>query len=95
MKTVNIAELKNRLSSYLNEVRAGEEIVVRDREVPIARIIPLPAAGSEEVRRKLAAAGRVRLGDGKPLGREFWKMPAPKITAGDAQRLVDEERRED
>ena len=32
MKSVNIAQLKNRLSSYLNEVRAGEEIVIRDRE---------------------------------------------------------------
>jgi hypothetical protein len=32
MKSVNIAELKNRLSVYLNDVKAGEEILVRDRE---------------------------------------------------------------
>jgi antitoxin (DNA-binding transcriptional repressor) of toxin-antitoxin stability system len=37
MKSVNIAELKNRLSLYLKEVRAGEEIVIRDRDLAIAR----------------------------------------------------------
>jgi len=29
MKSVNIAELKNRLSVYLNDVKAVEEILVR------------------------------------------------------------------
>ena len=32
MKSVNIAELKNHLSVYLNDVKAGEEILVRDRQ---------------------------------------------------------------
>src|SRR5262245_56424930 len=47
MKTVNIAELKNRLSLYLNEVRAGHEVLVRDRNTPIARIVPI-AHGTNE-----------------------------------------------
>jgi prevent-host-death family protein len=38
MRSVNIAELKNRLSLYINEVKAGEGILVRDRNLPIARI---------------------------------------------------------
>ncbi len=41
MKTVRIAELKNRLSAYLREVRGGEEILVSDRETPIARLVPI------------------------------------------------------
>ena len=32
MKSVNVAELKNRLSAYLTFARNGEEIVIRDRE---------------------------------------------------------------
>ena len=28
MKSVNIAELKNRLSVYLNDVKAGEDVVI-------------------------------------------------------------------
>lgn len=44
MKSVNVAELKNRLSHYLRLVRRGEAILVRDREQVIARLEP---AGDE------------------------------------------------
>jgi antitoxin (DNA-binding transcriptional repressor) of toxin-antitoxin stability system len=40
MKSVNVAELKNRLSYYLRLVRRGEPILVRDRDQVIARIEP-------------------------------------------------------
>lgn len=40
MKTVKIAELKNHLSEHLRSVEAGNEIIVTDRNRPIARIIP-------------------------------------------------------
>lgn len=36
----NIATLKNSLSRYLKSVQAGEEVVVLDRERPVARIVP-------------------------------------------------------
>ena len=41
MRSVQIAELKNKLSAYLNVVRAGEEVIVNDRKVPIAKLVPL------------------------------------------------------
>jgi antitoxin (DNA-binding transcriptional repressor) of toxin-antitoxin stability system len=44
MKSVNVAELKNRLSHYLRRVRRGETILVRDRDRVIARIDPAGAA---------------------------------------------------
>ena len=31
MRSTNISDLRNRLTQYLKEVRAGEEIIVRDR----------------------------------------------------------------
>lgn len=40
MKTVKIAELKNHLSEHLRSVEAGDEIIVTDRDRPIARIVP-------------------------------------------------------
>jgi prevent-host-death family protein len=40
MKSVNVAELKNRLSHYLRLVRRGQPILVRDRDRVIARIEP-------------------------------------------------------
>lgn len=48
MKSVNIAELKNRLSAYLSFARNGEEIVIRDRNLPIAKLIPFPAGNAAE-----------------------------------------------
>jgi antitoxin (DNA-binding transcriptional repressor) of toxin-antitoxin stability system len=33
MRIVNIAELKNRLSTYVTFARGGEEIMIRDRAV--------------------------------------------------------------
>jgi prevent-host-death family protein len=38
MKTVGVRELRNRLSEYLRDVRAGETILVTDRGEVIAEI---------------------------------------------------------
>jgi len=40
MKTANIAELKNGLSKYLAAVKRGDEVIVKERNVPIAKIVP-------------------------------------------------------
>ena len=62
MHSVNIADLKNNLSRYLRHVRQGEEILIRDRKVPIAKIIPLPLADEFDAELlALAAAGLVKL----------------------------------
>ena len=59
MKSVNVAELKNRLSHYLRLVRRGEAILVRDREQVIARLEPAgDAAASGSDADRLAALER-------------------------------------
>ena len=40
MKHAKVSDLKARLSGYLARVRAGDTVVVYDRNTPIARIIP-------------------------------------------------------
>lgn len=77
---MNIAELKNRLSVYLNEVKAGEEILVRDRNRPVARIVPLThAANQDDELLTLAAQGKLRLGEGT-IDESFWQLPAPRVS---------------
>lgn len=44
MRRVKIAELKDRLSEHLRAVENGEEVVVTDRDRPIAKIIPYEEA---------------------------------------------------
>ncbi len=40
MKKVRIADLKAHLSEHLRAVRRGQEVIVLDRDTPVARIVP-------------------------------------------------------
>lgn len=68
MTRVNVGELKANLSRYLRAVRAGEGIVVCDRNRPIARLVPFAEYDASE-RERAAAAGvlTVREGADQPL----------------------------
>jgi prevent-host-death family protein len=39
MQEVNISELKARLSHYVRLVEKGEEVLVKDRDRPVARLV--------------------------------------------------------
>ena len=95
MKSVNIAELKNGLSVYLNDVKAGEEILVRDRNQPVARIVPIARSRDEDQElRALASQGKLRLGEGL-LDEAFWAIPAPRVSAAALRRAIAQERDDD
>lgn len=85
MKTVNIGVLKNQLSAYLQIVRKGEEVVVRDRNVPVARILPftlpLPPEGDHEAEMAyLIATGQVKAPKQKMDWEAFWALPAGNVS---------------
>ena len=50
MTSVGVAELKAKLSEYLRNVRKGHDLIVLDRDQPIARLTPYSAAGPLVVR---------------------------------------------
>jgi len=92
MKTVNVAELKDRLSYYLNEVKAGQEIVIRDRNTPIARVIPIHRdANVDDEILALAAEGKVRLAE-TTLDESFWNLPAPRVSPKALKNALEAER---
>ena len=78
MRSTNIADLRNHLTQYLREVRAGEEIVVRDRQRPIARIIPFSVEDDDQSDADLVAGGLMRKGTGS-LPASFWKTRRPGV----------------
>ena len=45
MKIANVAEFKSHLSEYLAAVAKGEEVEVRKRNMPLARVVPVPQPG--------------------------------------------------
>jgi prevent-host-death family protein len=51
---VAVSELRAHLSDYLDRARAGDEVVITDRGVPVARLLGLTATATLE---RLAADG--------------------------------------
>lgn len=94
MKSVNVAELKNKLSAYLQMVRKGEEIIVRDRALPIARISPCNTELLSESERRLVATGLMKPPTHAIDWKKFWSMPGPDLTDEQARRAILEEREE-
>jgi prevent-host-death family protein len=85
---VAVSELRAHLSDYLDRARAGDEVVITDRGVPVARLLGVTATATLE---RLAADG--------VIGRA---TPAPRPKASGRPRpqsrrpvadLVSEQRR--
>ncbi len=92
MKTAAVAQLKAELSRYLRLVKSGEEILVTERRVPVARLIPIEQGNTaDEDLRDLERQGLVRLGSGK-LPKGFWKRKRPRDPKGLLLKALLEER---
>lgn len=98
MKAVGIKELKARLSEYLRQVRAGETILVTDREEVVAELGPVRRKASrpdslEATLEALAEAGELTRAS---LSRSGWRwQPRPLgLPPGTVSALLDELRGE-
>jgi antitoxin (DNA-binding transcriptional repressor) of toxin-antitoxin stability system len=91
MRSTNIANLRNNLTRYLRQVRAGEEIVVRDGQRPIAKIVPF-TVDEDDDDAGLVAAGLMRKGSGT-IPPSFWKARRPRVSLAKIVRAVSAERR--
>jgi prevent-host-death family protein len=91
MRSVNVAELKNQLSKYLTFARGGEEIVIRDRNLPVAKLVPFSAKEASEEELLLVAAGKMRLPK-EPIDIDaLLKIPTGKVPGNEAvQTLLDD-----
>lgn len=95
MQTVNIADLKSNLSAFLDRVRNGEELIVKDRSRPIARLMPLANGDDLDAEEEiLVGAGLLRL----PLitkSDKVFDLPAPKASGKKIREIIRDERDED
>ncbi len=92
MKTAAVSELKARLSEYLNQVKAGMEVLVTDRGKPVARLVPV--SRSKDLKESLVQMekqGLIRLGPGK-LPKDFWRIPRVEDPEGLVLKALLEER---
>lgn len=91
MKTVTISQLKNSLSAYLKRVRAGETVVILDRQEPVAMLERIDAAEHPEGRlTRLEQAGALRR-PVRPLAlAELRSLPLPPARDSVLTALLDE-----
>jgi len=83
--SVGVRELRSKLREYLDRVANGEEVVVTERGVPVARIVP---AKGPTLRERLIAEGVLT-----PAKRPRRPLPPPVPIKGSVVELLLEERR--
>ena len=92
MKTAPVSELKARLSEYLNQVKAGMEVLITDRGKPVARLAPIVRSKDlKESLVRMEKQGLIKLGSGR-LPKDFWRMHRPDDPQGLVLKALLEER---
>lgn len=95
MQTVNIADLKNNLSAYLKKVKNGAELIVKDRNRPVARLVPLSEGENLDAEEAALIAGGLMRLPVKVKSDDFLALPAPRVAIADIQAVIRAERDED
>lgn len=86
MISVGIKELKARLSSYVDKVRHGEEVVITEHGKDVALVIPI--SRERKAVKSLLESGRAKWSGGKPAGVEGIRIKGKALS-----KTVLEERR--
>ncbi|MBI4610752.1 MAG: type II toxin-antitoxin system prevent-host-death family antitoxin [Candidatus Rokubacteria bacterium] len=98
MRRAKISELRNHLSRYLDQVRRGETIEVVDRNIPVARVVPVTPGSrgrGEEDRaliERLLRSGHVRSGPLKGVPEIVKRLPPGPVKSGVLDALLSERR---
>jgi prevent-host-death family protein len=91
MRKVNIRDLKARLSAHIQLVKDGEEVLVCDRNKPVARIVPCRLADHSREQR-LVARGVLTPPLKKRSGSVSWPVPPGNVSDEVIEQLRQEER---
>jgi len=88
MRTAKIAELKAKLSAHIEYVKNGEEVLILDRNTPVARLVAAGSSDSCDERTKRLIAKGILLPPSKPrvVGK---KWPGPVGNKPISQKVMD------
>jgi prevent-host-death family protein len=95
MRSVNVAELKNRLSKYLTFAKGGEEVLIRDRNLPVAKLVPFSTEGACGHELALVAAEKLRLSKERLNVKKLLKIPTGSVPGNKAIKAVIADREEE
>jgi len=92
MRTVNISDLKARLSAHIQLVREGQEVLVCDHNRPVARIVPIRLEDQSEQEQRLVARGLLAPPLKKRRASRSWPLPPGNVSDEVMQQIWREER---
>ena len=94
MDRATISQIKNSLSAYLKKVRAGQSILILDRDEPVARLEPVGQAETPDDRlTRLERAGLLRRAIRKIPARVLASSPPPRGAKSVLDALLAERRK--
>lgn len=79
--------------SYI--AKGGEEVVIRDRNLPVAKLVPFSAEGADDQELLLVAAGKLRLPKVRLDVKELLKIPTGSVAGNKAIQAVLADREEE
>jgi len=92
MEKATISQIKDRLSAYLRKVRAGQTILILDRDRPVARLERVGGdAPADDRLTRLEQAGLLRRAT-RRLSVERLRAPALRTESSLLQALLEERR---
>ncbi|MGA2536544.1 MAG: type II toxin-antitoxin system Phd/YefM family antitoxin [Terracidiphilus sp.] len=94
MRTAKISELKAKLSAHIQYVKNGEEVLILDRNTPVARLVPAGVTESQDARRRRLIAKGVIIPPEKPRpkGHRLPEPPGPMVSREVMEQVWREER---
>ncbi len=92
MEKVTISQLKNQLSAYLKKVRAGESVLILDRNRPVARLESVEQRGPIDDRLAgLESEGLLRRAT-RPFPKQLLNESPPEVGESVLDALIEERR---
>lgn len=95
MRSVNVAKLKDQLSKYLKFAKGGEEVLIRDRKLPVAKLVPFLAESADDEELTLVAAEKLRLPRAHLDVKKLLKIPTGSVKGNKAIRAIAVDREEE
>jgi prevent-host-death family protein len=94
MRTAKISELKAKLSAHIQYVKNGEEVLIFDRNKPVARLVPAgPVEDYDERTLRLIAKGILTPAKNPRVPGQEWPEPkGPMISREVMEQVWREER---
>jgi prevent-host-death family protein len=96
MRTAKISELKAKLSAHIAYVKNGEEVLILDRNTPVARLVSVGPVTDEDARRQRLIARGVITPPKEPrvIGKAWPAPPGPHCISREVMDQVWREERD-